>query len=144
MHSHGALKIVPAHMLKRTYFDDARVVDQDVDFAKAIDNLPNSRLNLSRIEQIAFNGQDYAAARSEIDLCTREFIRVARDERNVAALRTNLPRKHESKSARAARNKRDLILQGVARRSSDAQNQPYGKEESACQPQNARIHFRKL
>src|SRR6266550_3788192 len=110
----------------------------------AIDNLPNSRLNLSRIEQIAFNGQDYAAARSEIGLCTREFIRVARDERNFAVLRTNLTRKHEPKSARTARNKRNLIVQGIACRSSDAQNQPYGKDESACPPQNARIHFRKL
>jgi hypothetical protein len=51
-------------MLKRTDFDNAGVVDQDVDLAKAIDYLPNSRLNLSRIEQIALNRQGFATAGS--------------------------------------------------------------------------------
>jgi hypothetical protein len=90
------------------------------------------------------NRQDYAAARSEIGLCTREFIRITRNKRNVAALHADLSRKHEPKSARPACDKRNLVAQRVARRSNDAQNQPYDNEESACQQQNARIHFGKL
>jgi len=55
MQSHGAVEILRPQMLKRTDFDDARVVDQDVDLAKAIDDSPNSRANLFAIQQIAFN-----------------------------------------------------------------------------------------
>jgi len=64
MQSHGAVEILRSQMLKRTDFDDAGVVDQDIDLAKAIDYLPNSRLNLSGIEQVALNREDFAAAGS--------------------------------------------------------------------------------
>jgi hypothetical protein len=97
-------------------------------------------LNLSGIEQIAFNSQDYAAARREIGLCTREFIRITRNERNVAALRTNMSRKHEPKSARPACDKRDLVAQGVARRSNDAADRPEEKKSDERDEQSITIH----
>ncbi len=55
MQSHGAVEILRPHMLKRTDFDNAGVVDQDIDLAKAIDYSPNSGANLFAIQQIAFN-----------------------------------------------------------------------------------------
>src|SRR5206468_4637837 len=108
MQSHGAFEILARHVLKRTNFDNAGVVDQNVDLAEAIDDLTNSCLDLATIEQIALNGQDHAAALDEIGLCTRQFIRVARDERDAPALRANVSRKHESKSARSTRDKCNL------------------------------------
>src|SRR5207249_10643189 len=53
MQSHGTLEIFPRHMLKWTDFDNASVVDQDVHLAKAVDDLPNNRLNLPGIQQVA-------------------------------------------------------------------------------------------
>src|SRR5713101_1364510 len=122
MQSHGALEILMRHMLKRTDFDNAGVVDQDVDLAKAIDDLPNSRLNLPGIQQVALHGQRRTAARSKIGLCARELIRVARNKCNVAVSRANLSRKHEPKSARPACDEHDLVVQGIARGSNEAQN----------------------
>jgi len=86
-------------MLKWTDFDNASVVDQDVDLTKAIDDLPNSRLNLSGIEQVALHGQDRTTAPGKISFCAPEFIAIARDERDFSACSANLPRKHEAKSA---------------------------------------------
>src|SRR6478736_4866891 len=62
MQSHCALEILPRHMLERADFDNAGVVYQDVYLAKAIDDLPNSRLNLFGIEKIAFNRENFATA----------------------------------------------------------------------------------
>ncbi len=58
MQSHSAFEILARHVLKRTNFDDAGAVDQDVDLAEAIDDLTNSGINLCGIEQVALNGQD--------------------------------------------------------------------------------------
>src|SRR6266542_1552471 len=73
MKLHRAFEILPRHVLKRTNFYNPRVVDQNVDFAKAINDLTNSGSSLRGIEQVALNGQNRAAARSEIRLCTRQF-----------------------------------------------------------------------
>src|SRR5215470_15816343 len=100
MQLHGAFEILPRHVLKRTDFDNAGVVDQNVDLAKAIDDLTNSGSNLCGVEQITFNGQNRAAARSEIALCARQFFGVARNERDVPTFRADMSRKHEPKSAR--------------------------------------------
>src|SRR5437773_2857551 len=102
MQSHCALEILRHHMLKRANFDNASVVDQDVYLAKAIDDLPDSRLNFSGIQQIAFNREDFAAAGSKISLCTCQLIGIACNERNLAAARANMSREHESESARPA------------------------------------------
>src|SRR5260370_24072023 len=98
MQSHGALEILMRHMLKRTDFDNAGVVDQDVDLAKAIDDLPNSRLNLPGIQQVALHGQHRTATPGKISFCAPEFIGVARNQRDLSARSANLSRKHESKA----------------------------------------------
>ena len=50
MQLHGAIEIFAVHVIERTDFDDAGVVDQDVDFAEAIDSCPDSGVNLRAIE----------------------------------------------------------------------------------------------
>ena len=110
MQSHCALEILRRHMLNWTYFDNAGVVDQDVYLAKAIDDLPDSRLNFSGIQQIAFNREDFAAAGSKISLCTCQLIGIARNERNLAASPANMPREHESESARPAGDEDNFIV----------------------------------
>jgi hypothetical protein len=95
---------------------------------------------LSGIEQIAFNGQNRAAAQSKIGLCTAQFFRVARNERNPPALRTNMSRKHEPETARSTRDDCDFVAQGIARGSNDTYSQPRTKK-SACQQKKARLHF---
>ena len=102
MQSHGAFEILARHVLKRTNFDDAGAVDQDVDLAEAIDDLTNSGINLCGIEQVALNGQDRAATWSEISLSARQFVRITCDEGDVTPLPTNLSRKHKTESARTA------------------------------------------
>src|SRR5438270_13954884 len=114
MQSHGPVEILWRHMLKRAYFDNAGVVDQDIDFAKAIDDLSNSQLNLSGIEQIAFNREDFAAAGNKISLCTCQLIGIARNERNLAASRANMSREHEPESARPAGDEDNFVVQRVA------------------------------
>jgi hypothetical protein len=104
MQAHGAFEILARHVLKRTDFDDAGAVDQDVDLAEAINDLTNSGINLCGIEQVALNGQDCATKPGEISLGARQFIRVAREEDNSAAFLANMSCKHKTKSSRAACN----------------------------------------
>src|SRR6266545_6561846 len=113
MQPHAPFEILPRHVLKRTNFDNACAVDQNVNPAKAIDDLMNSGFNLCGIEQVALNGQDRAAARSEISLSARQFIRVARNEGNAPALRANLSCKHEPESARTACDEDYFVAQRI-------------------------------
>ena len=62
MEPHGPLEVVRRHVLERTDFDDPCVVNQNINFAEAIDDLTNSGLNLVAIPQIALNGLYHAAA----------------------------------------------------------------------------------
>jgi hypothetical protein len=73
MQSHRAVVIFAAHVIERTDFDDAGVVDQDVNPVEMIDDFTDSSLNLIAIEQIAFDGESFSAARSEISFRAREF-----------------------------------------------------------------------
>src|SRR5439155_879294 len=97
-HCRVAIEILMRQMLKGTDFDNTGVVNQDVDLDKAIDDSPNSRLNLSGVEQIAFNCEDPATAWRKISLCTRQFLMIPRNESNVAAVRANMSREHKSES----------------------------------------------
>jgi len=115
MQAHGAFEILARHVLKRTDFDDAGAVDQDVDLAEAINDLTNSGINLCGIEQVALNGQDGAATWSEISLSARQFVRITCDKGNVTPLPTNVSRKHKTESARTACDQRDFASQGIAR-----------------------------
>jgi hypothetical protein len=91
-------------MVERTNFDNAGVVDQDVNPAEAIDHFPESGLNLIAVEQIALDRENSSAARSEIGFRAGEFFWITREESNVSALRANVSRQHEPEPARAASN----------------------------------------
>src|SRR4026209_2609149 len=140
MQSHGPFEILPRHVFKRTNFDNAGAVDQNINLTEAIDDFTNSRLNLAAIEQVALNGQNCAAALGEISLGARQFIRVARDEHNAAAFRANMSCKHKTKSSRAACNYRHLAAQRIARRSKHSRDEPSGKKNSR-QEENTQFHF---
>jgi hypothetical protein len=89
-------------VIKRTDFDDAGVVDQNINPVEMIDDFPDSGLNLIAIEQIAFDGENVSAARSEIRFRAREFFWITREESNLSALVPNVSRQHETKSTRSA------------------------------------------
>ena len=110
MQSHGALEILRRHMLNGPYFDNAGVVDQDVDLAKTIDDSPDSQVNLSGIEQIAFNCENFTTAGDKISLCTHQFVRIARNDGNIAASRANMSREHESESTGATGDKDNFVV----------------------------------
>ena len=104
MEAHGAIEILDLHVLERTDFDGAGVVNQDVDLAEAIDDLLNSGLNLRGIEQIALDCEHLSAASSEIGFGPGEFSGIAGKNRNAPALFANLARYFQAESARAAGN----------------------------------------
>ena len=91
-------------MIERTDFDDAGVVDQDVNPVEVIDDFPDCSLNLIVIEQIAFDGENFSAARSEISFRTREFFWITREQSNLSALVANVSRQNETKSTLSATN----------------------------------------
>jgi hypothetical protein len=86
-------------MVEWADLDNAGVVDQDVNLAEAINDFPDSRLNLSGIQQIALNGQHGATAPGELSFCAGKFRRIPREQRDLTACGANLPRKHEPESA---------------------------------------------
>jgi hypothetical protein len=86
-------------MVEWTDLDNAGVVDQDVNLAEAINDFPDSRLNLSGIQQIALDGQHGASVPGEISFCAREFRHIPCEQRDLTACGANLPRKHEPESA---------------------------------------------
>jgi len=111
-------------MIKRTDFDDAGVVDQNVNPVEMIDDFPDSGLDLITVEQIAFDDENFSAARSEIGFCAREFFWITREESNVSALVANVSRQHETKSTRSATDQGDSIAQRVFRRANEASGYP--------------------
>jgi hypothetical protein len=111
-------------VIERTDFDDAGVVDQNVDPVEMIDDFPDSSLNLIAIEQIAFDGENFSAAGGEIGFCAREFFWITSDESNVSALVANVSRQHETKSTRSATDQRNFIAQRVLRGANDASGYP--------------------
>jgi hypothetical protein len=92
-----------------------------------IDHFPDSGLNLIAIEQIAFDGENFSAARSEIGFCSREFFWITREESNVSALAADVSRQHETKSTRSATDQGNFIAQHVLRRANDASGYPTAK-----------------
>ena len=53
MQIHRALEILAMHVIERANFDDACVVDDDIEAAEIIDDLLNGGVNLRAIQQIA-------------------------------------------------------------------------------------------
>jgi hypothetical protein len=111
-------------VIERTDFDDAGVVDQDVNPVEMIDDFPDSDLNLIAIEQIAFDRENFSAASSEIGFRAREFFWIPREESNLSALIANVSRQHKTKSTRPATDKGNFIAQRVLRRAKDASGYP--------------------
>jgi hypothetical protein len=100
-------------VIERTDFDDAGVVDQNVNPAEMIDDSTDSSLNLIAIEQVAFDGENFSAACSEIGFRAGEFIRITREESNSSASVANMSRQDETKSTRSATYQDNLIVQPV-------------------------------
>jgi len=111
-------------MIKRTDLDYAGVVDQDVDFSESIDNRPDSGLNLSAIEQIAVDSQNFPTARGEIGFRAREFFMVACYESDTPASRTNVACQHETEPAGSATDENNFIAQLVSGRANGATGYP--------------------
>ena len=124
MQFHRAVVIFAGHVIERTDFDDAGVVDQDVNPVEMIDDFPDSGLNLIAIEQIAFDRENFSAASREIGFRAREFFWITREEGNVSALVANVSRQHEPKSTRSATDQGNFIAQRVLRRANDASGYP--------------------
>jgi hypothetical protein len=124
MQSHRAIIIFASHVIDRTDFDDAGVIDQDVNPIEMIDDFPDSGLNLIAIEQIAFDRENFSAASSEIGFRAREFFWITCEESNVSALVTNASRQHETESTRSATDQGNFIAQCVLHRANDASGYP--------------------
>src|ERR1051325_2990105 len=92
MQSHRAIVIVAAHVMERADFDNASVVDQDVNPVEMIDDFSNSGLNLIAIKQIAFDSENTSTARNEIGFGTGQFFRITRQTSNTSALLANASR----------------------------------------------------
>jgi hypothetical protein len=89
-----------------------------------IDDFPDSGLNLITVEQIAFDNENFSAARSEIGFCARKFFWITREESNVSALVANVSRQHETESTRSATDQGNFIAQRVLRRAKDSSGYP--------------------
>ena len=128
MQLHSALEIFPPHVFERADLDDSGIVDQDIDLAEAIDDLPNRRLNLLRIKQIALNRLNRAAAPGKVRFCAPEFLSIARNECDLSACRANMAAEHEPKSPRAACDKNDFVSKRETLCSDDTNSQPGAKD----------------
>jgi hypothetical protein len=111
-------------VIERTDFDDAGVIDQDVNPAEMIDDFPDSSLNLIAIEQIAFHGKNFSAARSDIGLGSGEFLWITRENSNLSAFAANVSRQHQTKSTRPATDQGNFIAQRVLRSAKNASGYP--------------------
>src|SRR5205085_3209363 len=88
MQPHRAIEILQLHMLNRTDFDNARVVDQDVDLVEALQCLLHSRLDLRGLEQIGLQRQNLSSESVQVSFGVGEFFRVPRNESDAATLCT--------------------------------------------------------
>jgi hypothetical protein len=111
-------------MIQRADFDDAGVVDENVNLIEMIDDFPHSSLNLIAIEQIAFDCENSSVAPSDISLGAGEFFCITREESNLPTLIANVARQHEPKSTRSATDQSNFIAQRVLRRAKDARRYP--------------------
>jgi len=140
MQSHRAVIICAAHVIERTDFDDAGVVDQNVDPVEMFDDLPDCSLNLIAIEEIAFDDENLSAARSKIDFRAREFFWITCEQSNLSAIVANVSRQHETESTRSATDEGNFIAQRVLGRANDASGYPTADQKRACSEPNTPIH----
>jgi hypothetical protein len=140
MQLHALLEIFALHVFERPDFDDARVIDQNVDLAKALESLLDSRLNLRAIEQVAGGREHVTAAGRELGFGTREFVRVTGQNGNASALFANLARNRQAKSARTSGDQHDFVSEREARGLEKPGDQPKSDEQSAGEKDYAKNH----
>src|SRR5437762_7133261 len=121
MKAHRAIEISELHMRKRTDFDGARAVNQDVDLTETLKRLLDGGLNLRGLDQIALNREDFGSEVLQLRFRAGEFFGIARDESDFASARANLARDLQAKTARAAGDERDFIAIGKAGHSQNVQ-----------------------
>ena len=78
MKAHRAIEIFELHMRKRTDFDGAGIVDQDVDLTETLNRLLDGGLNLRGLEQIALNRKDFGSGAIQLRFRAGEFFGIAR------------------------------------------------------------------
>jgi len=121
----------------------ASVVDQDIDLAEAIDDLPNRRVNLLCIQQIALNRQNRAAAPGEVRFCAPEFLSIARNERDLSTA-AQICRASTSPSPRDPPVMRTTYRVRSSAPCGLAQNQPCDEDNGGYAQKNPNIHFSNL
>ena len=121
MKAHRAIEIFELHMRKRTDFDGAGIVDQDVELTETLNRLLDGGLNLRGLEQIALNREDFGSEAIQLRFRAGEFFGIARDESDLSSARANLARDLQTKTARAAGDERDFIAIGKAGHSENVQ-----------------------
>ena len=109
MQAHGAIEILELHVLDRTDFDNARVVYQNVDLAKALKCLLDSGLDLRRLKQITLNRENFCREAVQLRFRDREFFGIARNQSNFPSARANLARDFQAEPAGTAGNESDFV-----------------------------------
>jgi hypothetical protein len=130
MQTHGPIKIFDLHVIEGTDLDNPGVIDQDVDLAEALDALLDGRVYLGGIEQITWKRQDFASLFHQLHFGAIEFVRIAREQSDFTALSANFASERQTKSARTTGDENHFILEQVAARSNQANEQPGGQEKT--------------
>jgi hypothetical protein len=92
-------------------FDDAGVINEDVDLAEMLERFLDGGLNLRRLEQVALKGQDVGFEASEIVFRALELCVIASEKGDFSTARANFLRDLQTKTARAATDQRNFILE---------------------------------
>jgi hypothetical protein len=109
MQVHRALEILALQVLEGADFNNARIVDHDVKATEMIDDLLNGGVDLRAIKQIARDREHFAAALHKLFARVRQFIGIAREQRDTCAFRAKLAREDQSKSPRSTSDQDDFV-----------------------------------
>lgn len=101
-------EIFALHMIERAGFHDTSVVDQNVDPAETLDRLFDGGFDLGTIEQVALDVEYFTASKIETGFRAGEFVRIAREQRNLPATFADLSRNDQTEPARTAGDKGDF------------------------------------
>jgi len=90
MQAHGAVKVFELHVHERADLDDAGVIDEDVELAEMLESLLHGGVDLSGLELIAFDREDFSAEVIQVIFGSSELIRIARKESDLSSSLANL------------------------------------------------------
>ena len=102
MNSHVTIEVFELHVLDRSDFNNARVVDQNVYPAEMLQSLLNGGLNLRRFHQVALDGQNCGVKALQVLFGTGKFFRTPRQEGDLGAAAAKLAGDLQPQTARAA------------------------------------------